>query len=76
MDQFTDHFDVVTGDSSGSGPHNRQRLNEPCHRGVVTFLMKDIVLFSASAYLLRQDLMRVSSPARQNRESSAVVQSH
>jgi hypothetical protein len=38
--------------------------------------MKDIVLFSASAYLLRQDLMRVSSPARQNRESSAVVQSH
>jgi hypothetical protein len=38
--------------------------------------MKDIVLFSASVYLLRPDLMRVSSLARQNRESSAVVLSH
>ena len=42
----------------------------------VAFLMKDIVLFSASVYLLRQDVMRVSSPAKQNRESSEVVLSH
>jgi uncharacterized membrane protein YkgB len=41
----------------------------------VAFLMKDIVLFSASVYLLRQDVMRASSPAKQNRESSAVVPS-
>ena len=42
----------------------------------VAFLMKDIVLFSASVYLLRQDILRVSGPAKQNRESSAVVLSH
>ena len=30
----------------------------------VAFLMKDIVLFSASVYLLRQDVMRVSSPGQ------------
>jgi uncharacterized membrane protein YkgB len=42
----------------------------------VAFLMKDIVLFSASVYLLRQDVMRVSSPAKKNRESSEVVLSH
>ena len=42
----------------------------------VAFLMKDVVLFSASVYLLRQDVMRVSSPAKQNRKSSAVVLSH
>ena len=42
----------------------------------VAFLIKDIVLFSASIYLLRQDVMRVSSPAKQNREPSAVVLSH
>ena len=42
----------------------------------VAFLMKDVVLFSASVYLLRQDVMRVSSLAKQNRESSAVVLSH
>lgn len=42
----------------------------------VAFLMKDIVLFSASVYLLRQDIMRVSSPAKQNRESSEVALSH
>jgi Protein of unknown function, DUF417 len=39
----------------------------------VAFLMKDIVLFSASVYLLRQDVMRVSSPAKQKRESNEVV---
>jgi uncharacterized membrane protein YkgB len=42
----------------------------------VAFLMKDIVLFSASVYLLRQDVIRVSSPAKQKRESSEVVLSH
>jgi hypothetical protein len=42
----------------------------------VAFLMKDVVLFSASVYLLRQDVTRVSSPAKQNRESRAVVLSH
>lgn len=39
----------------------------------VAFLMKDIVLFSASVYLLRQDVMRVSSPAKQKGETSEVV---
>ena len=39
----------------------------------VAFLMKDIVLFSASVYLLRQDVMRVSSPAKQQREASEVL---
>ena len=42
----------------------------------VAFLMKDTVLFSGSVYLLRQDVMRVSSPAKQKRESSEVVLSH
>ena len=42
----------------------------------VAFLMKDIVLLSASVYLLRQDVIRISSPAKQNSESSAVVLSH
>jgi uncharacterized membrane protein YkgB len=42
----------------------------------VAFLMKDIVLFSASVYLLRQDVMRASSPAKQKLESSEVVLSH
>ena len=42
----------------------------------VAFLMKDIVLFSASVYLLRQDVMRVSNPAKQKRESSEVILSH
>ena len=39
----------------------------------VAFLMKDIVLFGASVYLLRQDVMRVSSPAKEKREASGVV---
>ena len=36
----------------------------------IAFLMKDIVLFGASVYLLRQDVMRVSSPAKEKREAS------
>jgi hypothetical protein len=39
----------------------------------VAFLMKDIVLFSVSVYLLKQDVMRVASSARQRCEASAVV---
>ena len=48
----------------------------PAMTGNVPFLMKDVVLFAASVYLLRQDVIRVSKPAKQNRESSAVVLSH
>jgi hypothetical protein len=44
--------------------------------GNVPFLMKDVVLFAASVYLLRQDVMRVSSPAKQKREAGEVVLSH
>jgi hypothetical protein len=41
--------------------------------GNVPFLMKDVVLFAASVYLLKQDVTRLSSPAKQKQESSAVV---
>jgi uncharacterized membrane protein YkgB len=41
----------------------------------VTFLMKDIVLFSVSLYLLRQDVARVILAARQNNDTSAWVPS-
>ena len=37
----------------------------------VAFLMKDIVLFSVSLYLLRQDVARVVLATRQNRDTSA-----
>jgi uncharacterized membrane protein YkgB len=39
----------------------------------VAFLMKDLVLFSVSVYLLKQDVMRVSSSIRQRYEASAAV---
>ena len=48
----------------------------PAMTGNVPFLMKDVVLFAASVYLLRQDIIRVSSPAKQQRESSEVALSH
>jgi uncharacterized membrane protein YkgB len=48
----------------------------PAMTGNVPFLMKDVVLFAASVYLLRQDVIRVSSPAKQQRESSEVALSH
>ena len=48
----------------------------PAMTGNVPFLMKDVVLFAASVYLLRQDVMRVSSPAKQKREAGEVVLSH
>jgi uncharacterized membrane protein YkgB len=48
----------------------------PAMTGNVPFLMKDVVLFAASVYLLRQDVIRVSSPAEQQRESSGVALSH
>ena len=48
----------------------------PAMTGNVPFLMKDVVLFAASVYLLKQDVTRVSSPAKQKRESSAVALSY
>jgi uncharacterized membrane protein YkgB len=39
----------------------------------VAFLMKDIVLFSVSVYLLRQDVMRVANYTGQRLEVSAAV---
>ena len=39
----------------------------------VAFLMKDIVLFSASVYLLKQDVARVALAARQNHDTSALA---
>jgi uncharacterized membrane protein YkgB len=41
----------------------------------VAFLMKDIVLFSASVYLLKQDVARVVLAARQKHDTSAWVSS-
>jgi uncharacterized membrane protein YkgB len=41
----------------------------------VAFLLKDIVLFSVSLYLLRQDGARVVLAARQNHDTSARVPS-
>jgi uncharacterized membrane protein YkgB len=41
----------------------------------VAFLMKDIVLFSASVYLLKQDVARVVLAARQKHDTSACVSS-
>ena len=48
----------------------------PAMTGNVPFLMKDIVLLALSVYLLRQDVMRVSSAAKQKDEMSAVILSH
>jgi uncharacterized membrane protein YkgB len=48
----------------------------PAMTGNVPFLMKDIVLLAVSVYLLRQDVMRGSSAAKQNHEMSAVILSH
>ena len=39
----------------------------------VAFLMKDIVLFSVSVYLLKQDVIRVANPTTQRLEISAAV---
>src|SRR5262249_39271750 len=36
----------------------------PAMTGNIPFLMKDVVLLAVSFYLLKQDLMRVSLPAR------------
>jgi len=41
----------------------------------VAFLMKDIVLFSVSVYLLKQDVARVLLAARQNDDADAWVAS-
>ena len=45
----------------------------PAMTGDVPFLMKDVVLLAVSVYLLRQDVMRVSSAAKQKHEMSAVI---
>jgi uncharacterized membrane protein YkgB len=36
----------------------------PAMTGNVPFLMKDVVLFAASVYLLKQDVLRVSLSAK------------
>ena len=46
----------------------------PAMVGNVAFLMKDLVLFSASVYLLKQDVMRVLASA-EPREIAASRQS-
>jgi uncharacterized membrane protein YkgB len=43
----------------------------PAMTGNVPFLMKDVVLLAVSVYLLRQDVMRVSSAVKQKHEISA-----
>src|ERR1700704_1951038 len=43
----------------------------PAMAGNVPFLMKDVVLFAASVYLLKQDVMRVALSAGQKREAAA-----
>ena len=48
----------------------------PAMTGNVPFLMKDIVLLAVSVYLLRQDVMRGSSAAKQKHEMSGVILSH
>ena len=48
----------------------------PAMTGNVPFLMKDIVLLAVSFYLLRQDVMRVSSTYKQKHEMSEIILSH
>ena len=45
----------------------------PAMTGDVPFLMKDVVLLAVSVYLLRQDVMRVSSAAKQKHEMISVI---
>jgi uncharacterized membrane protein YkgB len=40
----------------------------PAMTGIVAFLMKDVVLFAASFYLLKQDVVRASLSAAESRE--------
>ena len=40
----------------------------PAMTGNVPFLMKDVALFAASVYLLKQDVSRLSSPPKQKRD--------
>ena len=44
----------------------------PAMTGDVPFLMKDVVLLAVSFYLLRQDLLRVSLSARQERAAAPI----
>jgi uncharacterized membrane protein YkgB len=41
----------------------------PAMQGHVAFLMKDVVLFAVSVYLLKQDVVRASLPKAERRES-------
>jgi uncharacterized membrane protein YkgB len=44
----------------------------PAMAGNVPFLMKDVVLFAVSVYLLRQDVMRVSFAERQKARTQCI----
>jgi uncharacterized membrane protein YkgB len=48
----------------------------PAMAGNVPFLMKDVVLLAASFYLLKQDVLRSSVSAKNQREVSAEALSH
>ena len=48
----------------------------PAMAGNVPFLMKDVVLLAASFYLLKQDVLRLSVSAKDQREVSAGALSH
>ena len=48
----------------------------PAMAGNVPFLMKDVVLLAASFYLLKQDVLRLSVAAKDQREVSAGALSH
>jgi uncharacterized membrane protein YkgB len=45
----------------------------PAMKGIVAFLMKDVVLLAASFYLLKQDVVRASLPAAERRQEREVV---
>jgi uncharacterized membrane protein YkgB len=48
----------------------------PAMTETVAFLLKDLVLLSASAYLLRQDVLRVSQSAKESSPAAAAQLQH
>jgi uncharacterized membrane protein YkgB len=48
----------------------------PAMKGNVAFLMKDVVLFAASFYLLKQDLVRAAHSADERRQRRDVAKPH
>jgi uncharacterized membrane protein YkgB len=48
----------------------------PAMTDSVAFLMKDLVLFAVSVYLLRQDVLRVSEPAKESSQAFATQLQH